>query len=363
LHANSLHDVSLPAPHPIVTDALVIGAGPVGLFQVFELGLREVAAQVVETLPFPGGQCVELYGDKPIYDIPALPVATGRELVDRLMQQLRPFAPGFHYEQLVSHLAPRGDGRFDVRTRAGLAFDCAAVVLAAGVGAFLPRSLKVHGLEAFEGRQLFHRGERVPDAALAARHVVVAGSNDEALRFALRLAAARRNGAVSAPASVTLLHRREVFEAEAATVAEFQAARAAGALRFIAGMPTGLRLEGAELAGLDCLLSDGTSLRVDLHTLVVLMGLSPKLGPLADWGVALERRQVSVDLQRFETSVPGIFAVGDVVHYPGKQRLILCGFHEATLAAAGVAGRLWPGADAPLEYTTSSQRLHRLLGV
>ncbi|HEX4511006.1 MAG TPA: NAD(P)/FAD-dependent oxidoreductase, partial [Burkholderiaceae bacterium] len=279
----------------------------------------------------------------------------------RLLQQLRPFAPGFHFEQLVSDVVPRADGRFDVRTRAGLAFDCGAVVLAAGVGAFVPRSLKVPGLGAFEERQVFHRPERVPRTALAGRHVIVAGSTDAALRYAVELAQARLGA--GAPASVTVLHRREAFDAEPPTLSAFQAAREAGALRFIAGMPTALHVEHEALAGLDCLLGDGTSTRLPVDTLVVLMGLSPKLGPLAEWGLALERRQVRVDLQRFETSVPGIFAVGDVVHYPGKQRLILCGFHEATLAAAGVAGRLWPGADAPLEYTTSSARLHKLLGV
>jgi thioredoxin reductase (NADPH) len=347
----------------ITTDALVIGAGPVGLFQVFELGLREVSAHVVEALPFAGGQCVELYGDKPIYDIPALPTCTGRELTERLLQQLRPFAPGFHFDQLVSHVAPTADGRFDVRTRAGLAFDCGAIVLAAGVGAFVPRTLKVHGLEPFEGRQLFHHADRVPTSALAGRRVLVAGATEQALVFATRLAEAVAAGASDAPASVGLLHRRDVFDAEERTVAAFQAARERGALHFAAGQPTGFELADDRLAALAVLNAEDVNERLAVDTLVVLQGLAPKLGPIADWGIALERRQVAVDLHRFQTSVPGIFAVGDVVHYPGKQRLILCGFHEATLAAAGVSEHLTPGSGGPLEYTTSSPRIHKLLGV
>jgi thioredoxin reductase (NADPH) len=348
---------------PIKTDALIIGAGPAGLFQVFELGLREISAHVVDALPFVGGQCVELYGDKPIYDIPALPRCTGRELADRLLEQVRPFAPAFHLDQLVSHVAPAAAGRFDVRTRSGLRFDCGAIVLAAGVGAFVPRTLKLAGLDAFEGRQLFHRAEAVPPAALAGRQVVVSGASEQALAFALRLGDAVARRAPDAPARVTVMHRREVFDAADDTVAAFRAACGSGALHFAAGQPTGLTLAGDRLAALALLDAGGASVALPVDTLVVLQGLSPKLGPFADWGVALERRQVQVETARFQTSVPGLFAIGDVVHYPGKQRLILSAFHEATLAAAGVAGHLVPGDDGPIEYTTSSPRIHKLLGV
>ena len=348
---------------PIQTDALIIGAGPAGLFQAFELGLREISAHVIDALPFAGGQCVELYGDKPIYDIPALPRCTGRELTDRLLEQVRPFAPSFHFDQLVSHLARRDDGRFDLRTRAGLAFDCGAIVLAAGVGAFVPRTLKLAGLEAFEGRQLFHRADLVPAAALAGRQVVVAGATEQALAFATRLCDAVARGAADAPARVTLIHRRDAFDASDDTVSAFRGACTAGALHFVAGQPTGIEIHGDQLAALTLLDATGASVSLPADTVVVLQGLSPKLGPLADWGLALERRQVQVETARFQTSVPGLFAIGDVVHYPGKQRLILSAFHEATLAAAGVAGHLISGDDRPLEYTTSSPRIHRLLGV
>ena len=348
---------------PLQTDALIIGAGPAGLFQVFELGLREIAAHVIDALPFAGGQCVELYGDKPIYDIPALPECTGRELTERLLQQIRPFAPTFHFDQLVSHVARTDAGRFDVRTRAGLRFDCGAIVLAAGVGAFVPRGLKVPGLDAFEGRQLFHRADLVPASALAGRQVLVSGATEQALAFATRLCQAVARGASDAPARVTLIHRRDAFDASDDTVASFRGACVAGALHFVAGQPTGLELDGDRLKALTLLDATGAVVSLPVDTLVVLQGLSPKLGPFADWGLALERRQVQVETARFQTSVPGLFAIGDVVQYPGKQRLILSAFHEATLAAAGVAGHLSPGDDGPIEYTTSSPRIHKLLGV
>ncbi|HEY9027486.1 MAG TPA: NAD(P)/FAD-dependent oxidoreductase, partial [Burkholderiaceae bacterium] len=303
------------------------------------------------------------YGDKPIYDIPAIPACTGRELTERLLEQVRPFAPGLHFDQLVSHVSQAPDGRFDVRTRAGLRFDCRAIVLAAGVGAFVPRTLKVPGLEAFEGRQLFHRAESVPADAVAGRRVLVAGATEQALATAARLAGARAHGEAGAPAHVSLLHRRDVFDAGDDAVAAFRAACTSGALQFVVGQPTGLALDGDRLRALVVLDPQGASTELPVDTLVVLQGLSPKLGPLADWGLAMERRHVAVDTATYRTSVPGIFAVGDVVHYPGKQRLILSGFHEATLAAAGVAEHLEPGAGGPLEYTTSSPRIHKLLGV
>jgi len=350
-------------PDILQTDCLIIGAGPAGLFQVFELGLREISAHVVDALPFAGGQCVELYGDKPIHDIPALPACTGRELTERLLAQIAPFPTPLHFDQLVSHVARRDDGRFDVRTQAGLQFDCGAIVLAAGVGAFVPRTLKLPGLDAFEGRQLFHRAERVPADALAGKHVVVSGATEQALAFATRLCGAVARGAPDAPARVTLIHRRDVFDAEDDTVVAFRGACDAGTLHFVVGQPTGLALDGDRLAALTLLDASGASVPLQADTVVVLQGLSPKLGPLAAWGLALERRQVHVETAKFATSVPGIFAIGDVIHYPGKQRLILSAFHEATLAAAGVAGHLSPGDDGPLEYTTSSPRIHKLLGV
>ncbi len=344
-------------------DALVIGAGPAGLFALFELGLREISAEVVDALPFAGGQCVELYGDKPLYDIPALPRCTGRELTERLLQQVAPFQPVMHLGQHVAELAVATDGRWQVATSTGTSFLCGAVVLAAGVGAFLPRKLKLPALDAFEGGALrYHLADDATD--VAGRDVVIAGATQRALALACALADRAAAGDAQAPARVTLTHRREVFDADEETIAAFREHLLAGRVRFVAGQPTGIDTgaDGA-LAGLVLLGASGQPERLPLDLLVVLQGLSPKLGPFADWGLALEHRQVAVDLGTFATSQPGIFAIGDVVGYPGKQRLILSAFHEATLAAAGVAAHVSGQPVGPLEYTTSSTRIHRLLGV
>jgi thioredoxin reductase (NADPH) len=345
----------------IETDALVIGAGPVGLFQVFELGLLDIRAHVIDSLPMAGGQCMELYPDKPIYDIPATPVCSGRELVARLMKQIEPFAPVLHLGQQVDSLRQQPDGRFDVTTSSGRRFAAKTVFIAGGVGSFQPRRLKVDGLAGFEGTQLFYSE---PDSAASiGRHVVVIGDADAALDCAVRLADAASNAGSNGPASVTLMHRRDEFKAEPALIAKMRALRADGRLQFVAAQPTGIETNQQRLSALKVARSDGESVSLPLDVLIVLTGLSPKLGPIADWGLALERKQLVVDTEKFETSTEGIFAVGDVNTYPGKKKLILCGFHEAALAAFGAAALVFPDKPIHLEYTTTSPRLHRALGV
>ncbi len=356
---------------PLKTDALVIGAGPVGLFQVFQLGLQEISAVVLDVLPHPGGQCTELYADKPIYDIPALPHCTGQELVQRLLQQVAPFQPRVHLGQQVSELqvlSPAHDGqagdgpRFLVGTRQGLRIACRAVFIAAGVGAFLPRPLKLPGIDRFEGTQLLYRADEADETAGAAgfagQHVVLCGHDDAALETALRLAQHRHR-----PASLSLLHRRDVFDAHPDTVARLRAAVAAGALQLVIGSPTGFDAPHERLQALQLAMPDGSTRRLPVDTLLVLQGLSPKLGPIAHWGLALERKQLVVDTQAFQTSEPGIYAVGDINTYPGKRKLIVCGFHEATLAAYAAAALLYPERLVLQQYTTSSPRLQQLLGV
>jgi thioredoxin reductase (NADPH) len=339
---------------PIETDALIVGAGPVALFAVFELGLLEVGAQVVDSLPFIGGQCVELYADKPIYDIPALPLATGAELIARLRQQIAPFAPGFHLGQHVSEVAVRTDGRFDVATDAGQRFIARAVVVAAGVGSFQPRALKIEGLDAWRERQLFHRD---PGAeAIAGRRVVIAGNGEAAVAAAL---AAVESGA----ASVRIVHRRDDFYAPTPELLRFQSARLNDLIEVVTAQASGITHDGDRLQGLVVDTSEGETRTLDLDVLLVLLGWSPKLGPIAQWGLALERKQLVVDTARFETSTPGIHAIGDAVTYAGKQKLIVSGFHEATLAAYAIAERVHPDRAQPLLYTTTSPKLHKLLGV
>ncbi len=350
---------SLAAQHgePIETDALIVGAGPVGLFQVFELGLLDIRAHVIDSLPHVGGQCVELYPDKPIYDIPAVPVCTGQQLTDNLLKQIEPFRPTFHLGQEVVELRRRDDTRFDVVTSKGTRFITRTVFVAAGVGSFQPRTLKVEGIEAFEGSQLFYR---VKDPSLfQGRDLVVVGGGDSALDWALHFATSQQHRAQS----VTLLHRREGFRAAPASVARMHALCERYEMQFLVGQITGCEPRDGRLAEVKVSGSDGVTRRLPLDMLLVFFGLSPKLGPIAEWGLALERRQLVVDTETFQTSERGIFAVGDINTYPGKKKLILSGFHEAALAAFGAADIVFPGRKTHLQYTTTSPKLHKVLGV
>ncbi len=343
----------------VETDALIVGAGPAGLFQAFELGLLDIRAHIVDALPHPGGQCVELYADKPIYDIPGVPVCSGRELVDNLLRQVQPFNPTFHLGHLVSTVQRQPDGRFLVETDRGARLLAKTLFIAGGAGAFLPRRLRVEGLDAFQGTQLFHR---VDDPALfQGRDLVIVGGDDAALDCAVRFAAA---GGTHRARSVLLVHRRDVFQAGPGRIAEVKALCDRQEMQFMAGQVTGLEKdETGRLAQVKVTGNDGVTRAVPLDMLLVLLGLSPKLGPIAEWGLELERKQLAVDTEKFQTSEPGIFAVGDVNTYPGKKKLILCGFHECTLAAFGAAAIVFPDQTIHLQYTTTSPKLHKALGV
>ena len=340
---------------PIETDALVIGAGPVGLFQAFQLGLLGLSVQVVDVLPQAGGQCVALYADKPIYDIPGVPVCTGRELTERLLLQTAPFRPGLHFGHEVQTLCPREDGWFEVGTAAGPQFLAHSVFIAAGVGAFTPRRIKVAGLEAHAQRQVFHHPDDL--APFAGQRVLVVGGDDAALHCAAALAEHPRT------TDVTLLHRRDQFTAEADLLTRVAALRANGRLRVRIGQITAAHTQDDRLDAVTLLDAQGTETQHPLDILIVCQGLSPRLGPLADWGLAMERKLLQVNVATFETAVPGVYAVGDINTYPGKKKLILCGFHEATLAAHAAHERLHPQERGPLLYTTSSALLHRRLGL
>ena len=338
----------------IETDALVIGAGPVGLFQVFQLGLLEIKCHVIDALPYPGGQCIELYPDKPIYDIPGTPRTTGRELTASLLAQIKPFDAPLHSGQLVSRVEKLADGRFQVETSQGLQFIAKVIIIAAGVGAFQPKLLKIAGLEKFENSRLFYHSQ--PDT-IAGQNILVVGGEDSALDCAIDLATTGQ------AKSVTLLHRRDVYQAAPELVAKIHALHDAKALQLMVGQVTGFNEQAGRLTAAQVTGVDGQARAVPIDTMLVYLGLSPKLGPIADWGLAMDRKQVEVDTQKFATSIPGIFAVGDINSYPGKKKLILSGFHECALAAFGAADIVYPGKNPQLEYTTSSTRLHRLLGV
>lgn len=339
---------------PIEADAVIVGAGPVGLFQVFELGLLEIKAHVIDSLPNVGGQCVELYPDKPIYDIPAVPVCTGQELTDNLLKQIEPFEPTFHLSQEVTVVEKREDGRFDLETSTGTRFITKTIFIAAGVGSFQPRTLKVDGIEQFEGKQLFYR---VKDPVqFHGKNLVICGGGDSALDWALNL--------VGKAESVVLIHRREDFRAAPASVAKMKELCDNYEMQFLVGQVTGMETKDDKLSEIKVTGADGVTRRMPLDDLLVFFGLSPKLGPIAEWSLEIERKQLKVmNTEKFETNIPGIFAVGDINTYPGKKKLILSGFHEAALAAFGAAPYIFPEKKIHMQYTTTSPKLHKILGV
>jgi len=338
---------------PTQTDAIIIGAGPVGLFQVFELGLLEIKAHVIDSLPEVGGQCIELYPDKPIYDIPAIPVCTGRELTNNLLKQIEPFGAQFHMGQEVTVLEKQIDGRFLIVTSQNQHFLSKTIFIAAGVGAFQPRTLKLEGLDAFEDKQVFYRVKN-PESFINKR-LVICGGGDSALDWALYFA--------TKAASVTLIHRRDEFKAAPQSIAKMRALCAANEMQLIIGQITGFESSDQRLNAITVTGIDGELRHIPTDDLLLFYGLSPKLGPIADWGLDIERKQITVDTACFQTSLPGIYAVGDINIYPGKKKLILSGFHEAALAAFAAAAYLTPEKQIQLQYTTTSPKLHKALGV
>jgi thioredoxin reductase (NADPH) len=337
----------------IQTECVIIGAGPVGLFAVFELGLLGIKCQIVDSLAHPGGQCTELYPDKPIYDIPALPVCGAQELIDRLMQQIRPFTAGFHLGEEVVEVARQASGRFQVRTAAGTCFDAGSIIIAGGLGSFQPRRLMVPDADRFEGTQVHYRVRRAEE--FHGRDVVIAGGGDSALDWALEFCGKAR--------SVALVHRRAEFRAQPASVARMKQLGAEGRLRHVEGTIQSLRIDGDRLAGVNVRQADKSVLDLPCDLVLACFGLHPKLGPIANWGLALEKKALKVDTERFQTSEPGIFAIGDVNTYPGKKKLILSGFHEAALAAFGVQHHVYPEKRQFLQYTTTSPIMRERLGV
>jgi thioredoxin reductase (NADPH) len=339
------------APTPVET--VIIGAGPVGLFQIFELGLLGINTHIIDSLAQPGGQCTELYPDKPIYDIPALPICGAQELIDRLLEQAKPFHATFHLGQEVSELQPQEGGKFLVATSTGTRLLAGAVVIAAGVGSFQPRRLSVPGVEEFEGSNVHYRVKSAAD--FHGRDLLICGGGDSALDWTVALCDKAR--------SLTLLHRRADFRAAPATVARMRELVSAGKMRLLEGNATALRKDNDKLAGLDVHTADGRDVPVSAEHILAFYGLHPKLGPIADWGMELEKRALKVDTEKFQTSVPGIFAIGDINTYPGKKKLILSGFHEAALTAFAIQHHLFPEKRQFLQYTTTSPIMQKRLGV
>jgi thioredoxin reductase (NADPH) len=337
----------------IQTDALIIGAGPCGLFQVFELGLLNIRAHIVDSLPQPGGQCAELYPEKPIYDIPALPVVGAQELIDRLMEQIKPFDPQFHLGQQVTELQAKEDGRFHVKTSTGTEFDAGTVIIAAGLGAFSPRQLKAPGAADFIDSSIHNKV--LDPSQFHGQRLAILGGGDSALDWTLALCEQAE--------SLALIHRREAFRSQPASVSKMQQLVDAGKMSLHFGNVINVLSEDGRLSGLELINRAGEKSQVECDQVLVFWGLAPNLGPIADWQLELDKRALQVDTEKFQTSIPGIFAVGDINTYPGKKKLILSGFHEAALAAFGVQQHLHPEQKVRLQYTTTSPVMHERLGV
>jgi thioredoxin reductase (NADPH) len=344
---------------PTPVEAVIIGAGPVGLFQIFELGLLGINAHIIDSLALPGGQCTELYPDKPIYDIPALPICGAQELIDRLIEQAKPFHATFHLGQEVTEVQPLPSGKILVATSSGTRLSAGAVVIAAGVGSFQPRRLGVPGIEEFEGKSVHYRVKSA--AEFYGRDLVICGGGDSALDWTVALCGKAR--------SLTLVHRRAEFRAAPATVSRMRELVAAGKMQLLEGNVAAVHSErhadgAAKLTGVVVQAHNGeTTYQVAVDQVLAFFGLHPKLGPVAEWGLELEKKALKVDTEKFQTSVPGIFAIGDINHYPGKKKLILSGFHEAALAAFAIQHHLFPEKRQFLQYTTTSPIMQKRLGV
>ena len=337
----------------IKTDVLIIGAGPCGLFAVFELGLLDMKVHLIDILDKLGGQCAELYPEKPIYDIPGIPMVTGQGLTDALMKQIKPFNPTFHLNEMVETIEKIGDPLFRVTTDAGQVFETKVVVISAGGGSFQPKRPPVPGIEAYEGKSVFYSVRKMEQ--FRDKNILIVGGGDSALDWVLNLHPLAK--------SMTLLHRRDDFRAAPHSVEQMRALVASKKMDLKIGQVTSLEGGDGQLTGAVVKGNDNESFTVKCDTILPFFGLTMKLGPVANWGVKLENNLVPVETAAFETNVPGIFAIGDINTYPGKLKLILCGFHEGSLMAQKAHRYVYPDKRLVFQYTTSSSSLQKKLGV
>lgn len=338
----------------IKTDVVIIGAGPCGLFQVFELGLLGLKCEVIDSIRNPGGQCTELYPDKPIYDIPAIPMCTGQELTDALLQQIEPFEYGMTLNDEVVVVERQSENNFFLETSSGKKFQSKAIVIAGGVGSFQPRQLRVNDVEQFTDKSLHYR---VRDSSIyREKRLAILGGGDSALDWALDL--------VNITREITLIHRRDEFRAVPASVSKMRQLHTKGKINLIENAKVSELIgENGQLNSIKVQTKDGLESKIEIDNMLIFFGLAPKLGPIAEWGLDINRKTINVDTEKFQTSEAGIFAVGDINFYPGKKKLILSGFHEAALAAFAIKQQLEPNKKVHLQYTTTSSVMHERLGL
>jgi thioredoxin reductase (NADPH) len=340
-------------PTAVETDVAIVGAGPIGLFAVFELGLLDLKAHLVDILDRPGGQLTELYPEKPIYDIPGLPIVTGQELADRLMEQIKPFHPTFHLAQMATSLEKLPDGRWKLTTDADTTIIAPVIVIAAGGGSFVPRRPPIAGIEAYEGKSV-HYAVRKMDA-FKDKHVLIAGGGDSALDWTLNLAPIAK--------SLTLVHHRDGFRAAQHSVNQMRALVESGKVKFHVASVKALHGADGTLDAVTLSSADKNEWRHDTDAFLPFFGLTIKLGPIAEFGLNLHENLIPVDTAKFESATPGIFAIGDINAYAGKLKLILSGFHEAALMAQAAFHIVRPNEKLRFQYTTSSSNLQKKLGV
>jgi thioredoxin reductase (NADPH) len=340
----------------IETDVAIIGAGPAGLFAVFELGLLDIKCHLIDILSKPGGQCSELYPEKPIYDIPGFPEVSAQGLVENLIKQIQPFHPTFHMGEQVEQVEVLGTPeapKFLVATDAGTEVTAKCVLIAAGGGSFQPKKPPIPEIDLYEGKSVFYAVRKVEQ--FRGRRVVIVGGGDSALDWVLNLHPVAKR--------ITLIHRRDAFRAAPHSVKAMRELVAAGDMDFVLGQVSGLKGSDAQLSALVVRKEDGETVDVPCDDMLPFFGLTMKLGPIADWGLNLHENLVPTDTEKFETSTPGIFAIGDIITYPGKLKLILSGFHEGALAAQKIHRYVYPDKRLVFQYTTSSTNLQKKLGV
>ncbi len=337
----------------IETDVVIIGAGPVALFAVFELGLLDLKTHIVDILDRPGGQCAELYPEKPIYDIPGIPTVTGAGLVEKLMEQIKPFGAQFHFAEMATSLEKLSDGRWKITTDAGTSITAPVIVIAAGGGSFTPKRPPIAGIENYEGKSIFYAVRKMEQ--FRGKDVLIAGGGDSALDWTLNLAPIAK--------SLTLVHHRDGFRAAQHSVNQMRELVAEGKIQFHVASVKELHGADGALEAVTLQGADKKEWRQTANAFLPFFGLTMKLGPIADFGLNLNENLIAVDTEKFQSQTPGIFAIGDINTYPGKLKLILSGFHEGALMAQAAFKICKPNEKLRFQYTTSSSSLQKKLGV